>query len=192
MVTPTFIFSVIILTMAVLAFGTTQTYLRFSASGPDSGCRVSKCARPDGSHAADGTGGVADGSAHGSSLPSSGPVPATSTPTGHGHAKVRIAYLTVRTLPGGFVGLISITGRSGSLTRTWWLSVRYPGVRITEMTGATWHTDADGTVTIEPLSQTPELRPGATLPITFSASGRAGAPSGCRFDGNPCHISGNP
>src|SRR5437773_1787865 len=51
MVTPTFVFGVTLLTMATLAFGTTQTYLRFSAAGPDNGCGAARCARPDSSHA---------------------------------------------------------------------------------------------------------------------------------------------
>ncbi len=188
MVTPTFVFGVTIVTMAVLAFGTTQTYLRFSAAGPDNGCGVARCARPDSGHTARGRasgGAVADGAAHGSALRSSRPAPASRA---HIHPLPRIAYRTTQVLSAGFFGLISITGRAEPPTGDWWFSFRYPGVQITSMTGATWHVSADGVVTIEPVPQTPALGPGATLTITFAASGPASAPSRCRFDGARCHI----
>ncbi len=190
MVTPTFVFGVTLLTMATLAFGTTQTYLRFSAAGPDNGCGAARCARPDSSHTAGSrtsNGAVADGAAHGSPLRSSRP--AQPSPP-HVHPLPRIGYQTTQLLSAGFVGRLRLTGRSGRPTSDWWLSFTYPGVRITSMTGATWHTGADGVVTVEPLPATPELGPGATVTITFVATGSASAPASCRFDGARCHIAG--
>lgn len=197
MVTPTFVFSVVVLTMAILAFGTTQTYLRFSAAGPNRACGQKGCAAPDVSHSAHGEasgGAVADGTAHGSLIPSASPTPArparSARPT-HAAATAVVAYQTIRTLPTGFVGRLSITARSDSPAGHWRLSVSYPGAQIDWMDGVAWHTDRAGTVTIEPLKHAPGLHSGSTLMIIFSATGKPGAPSGCRFDGARCRIDGD-
>lgn len=189
MVTPTFVFSVVILTMAILAFGTTQTYLRFSAAGPGKPCAPDKCARPDGSHSGDGrapggggTGGTGPGSAHASASP------AVSGPGRPARGTAQIIYRTIRTLPTGFVGLLSLTVGSSAPTRHWKLTIRYPDVRINWMADATWRAYADGTVMIEPLSQAPELGPGTTLEITFSAIGKPAAPTSCRLNGARCQV----
>jgi hypothetical protein len=191
MVTPTFVFSVTIVTMAVLAFGTTQTYLRFSSSGPGTGCTVTGCAHPDASHTANRTSGgpMTAGSAHRPS-PSPGRTSSGTSPRKpQRRPDVRISYRTVRAAPGGFLAEISITGRSDSPDGDWRLSFSYPGVQITWMAGATWR-EEDGTVVIKPLAETPQLRKGTTLPVMFTATGEPGAPSGCLFEGAHCHISG--
>ena len=95
----------------------------------------------------------------------------------------------MRAIPDGFVAEISITGRGDSPDGDWWLSFRYPGVQITWMAGATWHTEG-GTMVIEPVAETPQLRKGTTLAVMFAATGEPGAPSGCLFDGARCHIGG--
>ena len=95
----------------------------------------------------------------------------------------------MRAVPDGFVAEISITDRGGPPDGNWWISFRYPGVRIMWMAGATWHTDG-GTVVIEPMAETRELHTGTTVPVTFAAIGPPGAPSGCLFDGARCHIVG--
>lgn len=189
MVTPTFVFSVVILTMAILAFGTTQTYLRFSAAGPGTPCAVKNCTPPGGIRTGDGrapggraTGGASPGSARASWSP------AVTGPGRPAHGTAQIVYRTIRTLPTGFVGLLSLTFGAGSPTRHWKLSVSYPDVRINWMADATWRTYGDGTVTIEPLSHEPELGPGATLQITFSAIGKPAAPASCRLNGARCQV----
>src|SRR5260370_8365011 len=102
MVTPTFVFSVTIVTMAVLAFGTTQTYLRFSSSGPDTGCGVGGCANPDASHTANGRtpgGPMAVGTPHPSAR---SPAPAPPGPSGdpaHPPSEVRITYPPIPPIP---------------------------------------------------------------------------------------------
>ncbi len=96
----------------------------------------------------------------------------------------------MHTVPGGFVAEVSITGRGRSTGGDWRLSVTYPGVQITWMAGATWHADGSGTLIIEPVQETPQLRTGTTLPVVFTATGQPGAPSGCLFNGASCHIGG--
>src|SRR5260370_10294336 len=109
MVTPTFVFSVTIVTMAVLAFGTTQTYLRFSSSGPDTGCGVGGCANPDASHTAHGRtpgGPMPVGAPH---APAHSPAPAPSRASGdraHPQSEVRIRYPTIHAVPTRFVAQI--------------------------------------------------------------------------------------
>lgn len=190
MVTPTFVFSVIIVTMAVLAFGTTQTYLRFSSAGPAGGCAVTGCTRPDASHSADTgprgpAGAVPYGTAH-ATLPS---------PSANGHglthpsAKVRITYRTLLVEQWGFTATISITSRSARPVRQWTLDLRDPGVRITWMYGANGRPGARGTIIIEPEMSAEPLRRGQTLQVFFAATGPSGTPSGCVFDGLPCHVS---
>ena len=101
-----------------------------------------------------------------------------------------ISYRTLHTGPDGFAGEISITARSASPDGEWWLSFRYPGVRITWMAGARWYADGGDTVTVEPSRETPAPRDGTLLPIVFTATGRPAAPSGCLFEGARCHIAG--
>jgi hypothetical protein len=191
MVTPTFVFSVTILTMAVLAFGTSQTYLRFSSSGPGAGCTATGCARPDASHTANGTSGgpMTAGPVHRPS-PSPGPTSSgTSLRTAQRQVAVHISYRTVRAVPGGFIAEISITGRSDSPDAGWRLSFTYPGVQVAWMAGAAWR-EEDGTVDIKPVARTPQLRKGTTLPVMFAATGEPRPPSGCLFEGARCRISG--
>ena len=112
-VTPTFVLSVAILSMAVLAFGTTQTSLLFSSSGgPDTGCAIGGCAGPDGGHTAAGrtrAGPVAQRPAHcggrrSAGLSISGPALRVQP-----RSKVRISY---RTVPSGRAGLSGRAGRA--------------------------------------------------------------------------------
>jgi Cellulose binding domain len=196
MVTPTFVFSVGILTMAILAFGTTQTYLRFSSAGPGPGCTAQGCVNPDASHSARGTssgGPMAAGTAHKPARPSPAPGNGASGPSRHqtgSRAAVRISYQTTHSIPDGFVGEIFITYRGSSPAAAWWLSFKYPGVRVLWMAGVSWHTDG-GTIVVEPVADASPLRKGVTLAITIAAMGDPGPPSSCLFDGARCHIGGS-
>jgi hypothetical protein len=187
MVTPTFVFSVTVVTMAILAFGTTQTYLRFSSSGPARTCGASGCASPDASHRA-----------QGGTPPQPATSPDVSASGSHrsktGHSARRGAYVVIslragKTVSGGFVATILITERHAAPVRDWQLWVRYPGVRITWLTGATWARDADGAVIITPLPGAPPLREGTSLPVAFGASGVPSGPFDCLFNNARCHIS---
>jgi hypothetical protein len=187
MVTPTFVFSVTVVTMAILAFGTTQTYLRFSSSGPGRACGVSGCANPDASHRAqNGTPGSSVAS------PDVGTNGSHGSKDGHSarHGSyVVISLRTVRTVPGGFVARFSITERRARPVKNWRLWVRYPGVRITWMSGARWVPGKNGAVTITPLPGSPPLREGKSLPVTFGASGVPAGSLDCFFDDARCHIA---
>jgi len=193
MVTPTFVLSVAILSMAVLAFGTTQTSLLFSSSGgPDTGCAIDACAGPDGGHTAAGrtqAGPVAEGAGHRGGRRSAGLSISGPALRVQPEPKVGIGYRTLRYMPGGFVAAIVIAYSGQSPGGGWRLSVRLPGVRIIGMRGATWHAGTNGAVIVEPTRQTAQLRKGATLPITFTALGQPRVPSECLFEGNPCHIA---
>ncbi len=193
MVTPTFVFSVSILTVAVLAFGTTQTYLRFSSSGPGPTCPAQGCASPDASHSAGATtpgGPMAAGTAHRPARPSPAPGKGASSPSRHqgsSRSEVRVSYETTHILPDGFVAQITITYRGAAPAGSWWLSFRYPGVRVLWMAGASWHADG-GTIVVEPMPGAPPLQKGATVPVTLAAMGDAGPPSSCLFDGARCRV----
>jgi hypothetical protein len=186
MVTPTFVFSVTIVTMAILAFGTTQTYLRFSSSGPIRTCGASGCARPDASHRAQS--GTQASPAASPDVGTSGSHWSKGGHSARHGSHVVISVRTVKTVPGGFIATILITERRARPVDNWRLWVRYPGVRITWLTGATWVRGKDGAVTITSLPGAPPLREGASLPITFGASGAPTGSPDCYFDDVRCHI----
>ncbi len=187
MVTPTFVFSVTIVTMAVLAFGTTQTYLRFSSSGGPKSCSAGSCVRPGSSRSAAGAGRSAAATP---AVTASGSTRRDSGRPDEAHAsKVSVAYRTLQTVPGGFVGMISITDRRAQSIGNWRLRFTYPGVRIMWMKGATWVPGGDGG-TVEPLREAPPLQQGRALPVTFAATGEPASPSDCFFDDVRCHVGG--
>jgi Cellulose binding domain len=193
--TPTFVFSVSILTMAVLAFGTTQTVFTFSSSRPSPKCTVDGCARPSSGHTADArTSGksMAAGAARGSAQPSPSPGRAStgSSPRQpQPRSKIQISYRSTPSAAGGFVAELSIADHGGSPEGRWWLSVRLPGVRIAWMANATWHAGSNGSVIIKPLGQAGQLREGTTLAVIFAGAGQARVPSACLFDGVRCNVS---
>jgi hypothetical protein len=192
MVTPTFVFSVSVLTMAILAFGTTQTYLRFSSAGPGPSCAAQGCVNPDASHSAGGrssTGPMTAGTGHKAVRPSPTPGNGASRRQAGSRSAVRISYQSTHSIPDGFVAEISVTYHGSSPAAAWWLSFRYQDVRVLWMAGVSWHTDG-GTVVVEPVPNASPLRKGMTLHITLAAMGDPGPPSNCLFNGARCHISG--
>jgi hypothetical protein len=195
MVTPTFVFSLTIVTMAVLAFGTTQTYLRFSSSGGNKGCAVSPCPSPGASRSAAAPDPDPVQSAAAPRVTASGGThhdgSAVHREPQHAHvSEVSVAYRTVQITPGGFIGTISITIRDGQSASDWRLWIKFPGVRIIWMNGATWVPGHDDWGTVEPLPMAPPLRAGQPLAVMFTASGQPSVPSDCSFDNVSCHISG--
>jgi hypothetical protein len=191
--TPTFISSVMIVSMAALAFGTTQVYMPFSSSSPAATCQVKRCARPDASHRGQrrvgGLPAVSPGTDR-AQWPS--PVPEADQP-GRPPAPlprpavrvlVRVGQVTAR----GFSGVILVTGAARHVPSRWWLALSYPGVEITGMTGAIWERGRGATVVVKPLPGTEPLSTGRTPPIGFVAAGRPAVPSACLFDGERCHI----
>jgi hypothetical protein len=165
--TPTFALGLGVVAAAVLAFGTTQTYLRFSGSGPSDGCGVTGCANPAAS-----------------------PTPHT---TPQSASPVQITYKTVDTWTTGFTGKLTISNRSPHALTTWRLSIAYKGAHITELSGAEWipHPNrASGT--IEPAATNDPLAAGKTVRITYTATGIAHPPTACTFDGLHCGIRSAP
>jgi hypothetical protein len=192
MVTPTFVFSVIVVTMAVLAFGTTQTYLRFSSGGPLQGCPVTGCVRPEASRSADvgpqgPAGAVPDGTAR--AQPSLSPRPRVpATAKGHPDTKIKITYHTLRIGYEGVVAVISITSHRAQPIRHWTLRLRTPGMRVGWLLGAQWRLGAKDAIIIQPEPSTGPLLKGQTVRIYFTATGTPAVPSGCVFNGSPCHV----
>ena len=163
--TPTFALGLAVIAAAVLAFGSTQTYLRFSGSGPDTGCGAASCANPAAS-----------------------PTPSPGEP-GNRPDGVHIAYRTLITWPTGYTGELTITNRSKHQLTHWRLAMAYKRSRVTDMSGAKWLPRANGVSgTIEPDTHSDPLRPNDSVRISYTATGIAHAPTGCDFNGVRCRI----
>jgi hypothetical protein len=167
LVTPTFALGLAVVAAAVLAFGTTQTYLRFSGSGPDNGCGTAGCAHPAAS-------------------PSTSP----GAQKGDGRSPgVQVAYRTLSSWTTGFTGELIISNRSRREVTGWRLAITYRASHITGMNGADWYPRAGSAGgTVEPGRLSGPLRPGKSVRISYTATGTPHAPTGCDFDGAPCHI----
>jgi hypothetical protein len=102
---------------------------------------------------------------------------------------VIIAYQTMRSWRGGFLGAIKITNRGRSAIPNWLLWMRYPRARVDPVSGARWYQAsprAPGAgVVAWPLSQR-VVRPGGSARFTFRVSGHPGPPPGCFFDTARC------
>lgn len=172
--TPTFALGLSVVAAAALAFGSTQTYLRFSGSGPDPRCgpaRTANCANPA---ASPNTSPVAPGTAQAAAR------------------DVRVTYRTLTTSPTGFTGELIITNRSTQPLQTWHLAIAYktrPPVSINDVTGAQWQPQpgrAGGTITPAPLSD--PLGAHQTVRLTYTGTGAPHAPTSCALNGIRCHI----
>ena len=165
--TPTFALGLSVVAAAVLAFGTTQTYLRFSGSGPSTSCGHVNCANPAAS-------------------------PSTSQPPGNTKAAaqaVRVSYRTVSASATGFTGELVITNRSAQNLASWHLSIGYQGSRITGLTGAQWQPRSHGASgTIGPAPPSGPLGAHQAVRISYTATGTPHAPASCDFNGVRCRI----
>jgi endoglucanase len=155
---------------AVLAFGTTQTYLRFSGSGPVSGCGAVGCVNPAAS-----------------------PTPSPSPSGGHAsHGRspgVQVSYRTIGSWATGFTGQLTISNHSEHELTRWHLAITYTGSRITDMSGAHWLPRPGGTSgTIEPARPSDPLGAARSVRISYTATGTPHAPAGCDLDGTRCKI----
>jgi hypothetical protein len=165
--TPTFALSVSVVAAAVLAFGTTQTYLRFSGSGPSDGCGVTGCANP-----------------------ASSPTPPAKPA---GTPAVQVAYKTLDTWPTGFTGELTIRNGSRDPLTAWRLSIAYNGSHITHVSGAKYQPNPhSASTTLEPAAWSDPLAAGNTVRITYTATGTAHPPTACAFDGLHCRIRSAP
>ena len=168
--TPTFALGLSVVAAAVLAFGTTQTYLRFSGSGPGPGpgCGPVNCADPASSPS---TSQAAAGSAKAAAR------------------NVQVTYHTVSTSPTAFTGELVIRNRSNHALSGWHLTISYETTQITDVAGANWQPRAGSTsATIGPRPPSSPLGAGGSVRVTYTATGAPHAPSGCDFNGIRCHI----
>jgi hypothetical protein len=162
--TPTFALGLAVVAAAVLAFGTTQTYLRFSGSGPNEGCGTTGCAAPLAS-------------------------PSPRTPVTAGAPDVRLTYRTLSTWATGFTGELVITNRSTHDLTAWRLAISYKSSKITDISGAQWLPRSGSTSgTIEPDPQSGPLGPHSAVFFSYTATGTPHAPTGCAFNGVHCKI----
>jgi hypothetical protein len=100
-----------------------------------------------------------------------------------GQRPLVVRYRTVQSRPGGFTGLITMTGRA--LGSGWQLTFRYPGATVESVAGLPWTVNgAQVTVT----SPAPSAGQAARIRIRIRASGTPSRPTGCTFNGVACSI----
>lgn len=168
--TPTFALGVAVVAAALLAFGTTQTYLRFSGSGPDNGCRAAPCANPAAS-------------------PTPGPSSPGTAHAGGQASAVQVTYSTLSTWSTGFTGELTIRNRSKRELTAWRLTISYKHAHISRVRGGRRLPQAEPTsATIEPGPQSDPLGAGNSVRISYNATGDPHAPIGCEFNGTRCKI----
>jgi hypothetical protein len=115
-----------------------------------------------------------------------GPAPA---PSRHGPAPARrpllVRYQTVQRRPGGFTGLITVTGRA--VRAAWQLTFRYPGATVESVAGAPWTVHGAEVTVTGGLSPAPGQAAGRVR-IRLRAAGTPSRPTGCTFNGVACSI----
>jgi hypothetical protein len=220
MVTPTFFAGACVVVAALLAYGTTQTHLVFRGIGP--ACEAANCVpvspgagpgvqlgtsatREAPGHEVTGTRGAPARARTAGAGPHAGragrqdtrrePREAPATIPSRVYAadvRVIIAYQTVRSWRGGFVGAMTITNPSRSAVPNWLLWLHFVRTRLDHVWGARWYPvgpRAPGAgVVAAPVSQ-PALPAGASTRFMFRASGHAGPPDGCFFDTSRCRFT---
>jgi Cellulose binding domain len=170
---------------AVLALHVPHAQLTYRPASPG-GCSLDQCGAAPGGQDRPASAGSGAPLRHGArartaraaapSVPSSGP---------SGLPLVR--YQTVAHWPGGFTGLITVTGHA--VHGGWRLSFRYPGARVRWMAGARWAVHHGlVTVTGPAAGQAVSASGPAVARIQLRASGRASGLQGCRFNGAACTV----
>jgi hypothetical protein len=177
---------------AALALRGPHTELTYTPAKPSGAC----CGVSVPGQGADGTGGTAMSGAspnragpgtrleHGRKAePTAGPAPHRG-----GLVPVRrplvVRYRTVRSLPGGFAGLITMTGRA--VQSGWQLTFQYPGATVKSVAGLPWTVHgAEVTVTGGPAAPGHAADP---VRIRIRASGTPSRPTGCTFNSVACSI----
>jgi hypothetical protein len=96
-----------------------------------------------------------------------------------------VRYQTVRQWPGGFAGLITVTGQA--VQASWQLTFRYPGAEIDSVTGAPWTVDGAEVTVTGGMPATP-AQAARGVRIHIKASGAPSQPTGCIFNGVACSI----
>jgi hypothetical protein len=177
---------------AAMALHNPHTDLTYTPAKPIGPCTPLGCGASAPSQGTDGTGGTAlSGTAgpgtrlkHGQrAAPTAGPAPHRGGPV-PGQRPLVVRYRTVQSRPGGFTGLITMTGQA--LGSGWQLTFRYPGATVESVTGLPWTVNgAEVTVT----SPAPSAGQAAgSAQIRIRASGTPSRPTGCTFNGVACSI----
>jgi hypothetical protein len=162
---------------------TQLTYIPAHPCAPDH-CGVSVPGPGAGGTTLSGPAGPVTRLKHGrKALPATGPAP-----SGHGPAPARrllVRYQTVQRRPGGFTGLITMTGRA--VRAGWQLTFRYPGATVVSVAGAPWTVDGAEVTVTGGLSPAPGQAAGRVR-LRIRASGTPSRPTGCSFNGVACSI----
>lgn len=117
------------------------------------------------------------------------PAPTATATASSPTSRVIIVYRSLQRWRGGFLAAITISNHGRSAIAGWQMWMRYRADRIDHLSGARWFPaspKAHGIGLVAPRSGQQSLRPGASVRFVFRATGLAGPPSGCAFDGDPC------
>jgi hypothetical protein len=192
-VSPTFAAGLGVVVAAVLAFHISGTVFRYSA--PDWGsrrCPATGCtgARHHGGSPAVVRSGVPLRTAAPATPPPE--APAVSPSAGHAGAPQpappAVGYVTAHTVPGGFVGRITVTFAGGKVPAHWAVWLSYPARRIYGVLGGQWRPDGGHAVSVT--GGGPQLlSPHGVIHIEFWVSGSPAPPSGCSVDHTVCRLS---
>jgi hypothetical protein len=101
---------------------------------------------------------------------------------------VVIAFRATRRLPDGFAGTVTIVNRTGRPVGAWVLGFKFPKAQVLTFTNAV--VVKKGQVTwVRNLDTTRSIPPGASVRMTFTASGTATRPSACKFNKADCKLA---
>lgn len=107
--------------------------------------------------------------------------------SGRGRTGVLIAFRATRRLPNGFAGTVTIANRTSRPITGWLLGFKFPRAQVLTLTNAS--VLKKGQVTwVRNLTAAPALAPGASVRLTFTASGTATRPSICKFNRADCTL----
>ncbi|WP_286990522.1 cellulose binding domain-containing protein [Thermomonospora sp. CIF 1] len=104
-----------------------------------------------------------------------------------GRRGVLIAFRVARRLPDGFTGTVTIANRTSRPIDGWLLGFKFPKAEVLTLANASVIKKGQVTWVRNP-ADAPSLAPGASIRLTFTASGTATRPSVCKFNRADCRL----
>ncbi|SEG87164.1 Cellulose binding domain-containing protein [Thermomonospora echinospora] len=104
-----------------------------------------------------------------------------------GRAGVLVSFRATRRLPDGFAGTVTIANRTDQPVNGWLLGFKFPDARVLTLDNGAVVKKGQVTWVRNP-SATPSIEPGASVRMTFTASGTASRPSACKFNKADCTL----
>jgi hypothetical protein len=104
---------------------------------------------------------------------------------GSGRTSVTLTFRTVSTWQAGFQGQVTITNRTSVPVKGWTLILRYPQTKIV----SAWDVKVirkGATLVVDNPAARPSIPPGASVKVSFTATGAGAKPAACSFNGMPC------